>query len=82
LQYAFFDLKAMTMAYATCLLLPWKKMNRYKPQANVSNVATFVLLGWMALLSGLIQIINMKLLCSQPWFAGGIGSSDRVRSRP
>ena len=66
------------MAYATCLLLPLKQMNCHKPQADMCNVATLVLLAWMALLSGLIQIINMKLLCTRPWFTGGTGSADQV----
>ena len=77
MQVAAIDFQALSLAFATCLVPPLKRLNRHRPKAIIT-VTTFVLLGWMSALGALISFVNMMHLRQQPWFTGGTGKPYKV----
>ena len=78
LQVVGIDVQAITLAFTACFVPALKQMNRHKPDP-ISTVPTFILLGSMATLAMVVQIINLTVLGHQAWFHGGTGKTQEVR---
>ena len=73
------DFQALSLTLATCLLPPLKQLNRHKPAA-ISTGPGLILLGFMAVLGGTVQVVNMVNLSRQSWFHGGTGQTNTVKT--
>lgn len=73
------DIQAITLALTVCFVPALKQMTRHRP-GPICTWPTFVLLGTMAFLAMLVNIVNMVILQQQPWFTGGTGLQDQVWS--
>lgn len=77
LQIVAIDVQAIMLALTACFVPALKQMNRHQP-GPISTVPAFILLGSMASLAMLVQVINMTVLHRQSWFHGGTGLPDQV----
>ena len=80
LQIVGIDFQAVTLAFAACFVPALKQMNRHRPEP-ISTLPAFVLLGSMAFLGILVQVINMIALGHQAWYVRGNGQSNEVRTQ-
>ena len=79
LQIVGIDVQAIALALTACFVPALKQMSRHRP-GPISTGPTFILLGSMASLAMLVQLINMIVLHQQSWFQGGTGLPDQVWS--
>ena len=75
------DFQALTLAGVACLLPPLQQLNRHKAEP-VSSVPTFILLSFMAMLAATVQVLDLVVLETQPWFTGGTGTASSVSTPP
>lgn len=79
MQIVAIDIQAIILALTVCFVPALKQMTRHRP-GPICTWPTFILLGTMAVLSMVVNIVNMVLLQQQPWFTGGTGLQDQVWS--
>lgn len=79
LQIVGIDVQAIALALTACFIPALKQMSWHQP-GPISTGPTFILLGIMALLAMLVQVINMVVLHQQSWFTGSSGLPEQVWS--
>lgn len=77
-QGQFLEIEAAMVAFAACWVHPLPSLNRHKPQQRISDGYGLALLASMACCLQLAQMLMMALLCTSPWFQGGLGISSWV----
>lgn len=77
-QGQFLEIEAAMVALAACWVHPLPTLNRHRPQQRISDGYGLALLASMACCLQLAQMLMMALLCTRPWFQGGLGISSWV----
>ena len=74
------DFQAMTMALAALLVLPLPQLSRHRPHNQLCKGTVLIHLAIMAPCLFLLQLMNMSLMATRPWFKGGTGTEEQVQN--